>query len=208
MSEVADRYRRRANAFEATIIGTPPDRWTSPSPCEGWRACDVVAHVVQYSALVLHGGPSGPTTTAADGFDPTAAFRATRADVERVLDDPATAPELVQEIDLAVSFDLPQHRWDLAVATGQDATIDADDLDALWDALSPQSPKWWEFMRTPGRFGPGIVVYGPEVAVRARAPRQDRLLGLLGRDPNWVPRGEGSGEKTSDSQATCEKMTP
>ena len=187
MSEIADRYRRRADAFEATIVGAGHNMWANPSPCEKWLARDVVAHVVEYTAHVLHGGTAEPTGAAAE-FDPAAAFRGTRADVERVLGDPATAPELVEELDLAVSLDLPPHRWDLAMATGQDASFDALDVEAMWAALSPQPPEWWEFMRTPGRFGPGIEVYGPEVPVPADSPLQDRLLGLLGRDPNWVPQ--------------------
>ena len=187
--EVANRYRRRADAFEATIVGTPPDRWASPSPCEKWLARDVVAHVVEYTAHVVHGGEAAPTREAPAGFDPLVTFRASRADVERVLDDPGTASEIVQEIDLAVSWDLPQHQWDLAMATGQEAIIDAGDLVALWSALSSQTPGWWEFMRTPGRFGPGIEVYGPEVSVPDDASLQDRLLGLIGRDPHWTPPG-------------------
>jgi hypothetical protein len=40
-------------------------------------------------------------------------------------------------------------------------------------------------MRTPDFFGPGIVVFGPEVPVAEDAPLQDRLLGKVGRDPAW-----------------------
>jgi uncharacterized protein (TIGR03086 family) len=187
MSEIADNYRRRADDFEATIVATPPDRWASPTPCAHWLARDVVAHVVEYTASVLHGGHARPTRPAPPGFDPLTAFRASRAEVQRALDDPATAPKLVEQIDRAVSLDLPQHRWDLAKATGQDATMNASDLNTLWVALSRQPHHWWEFMRTPGKFGPGIEVYGPEVSVPAVAPLQDRLLGLLGRDPHWTP---------------------
>ncbi len=44
-----------------------------------------------------------------------------------------------------------------------------------------------EKYRTPGAFGPGVEVYRPEVKVPQDAPLQDRLLGLIGRDPNWTP---------------------
>jgi hypothetical protein len=40
-----------------------------------------------------------------------------------------------------------------------------------------------EQFRTPGAFGEGIEVFGPEVEVSVDAPLQDRLLGLIGRQP-------------------------
>ncbi len=32
--------------FDSRVQATPTDRWSSPSPCEGWVARDVVAHAV------------------------------------------------------------------------------------------------------------------------------------------------------------------
>jgi hypothetical protein len=32
-----------------------------------------------------------------------------------------------------------------------------------------------------------VEVYGPEVKIAAEAPLQNRLLGLIGRDPDWSP---------------------
>lgn len=181
MSEIGDRYRRRADAFEALIAGVPPHRWASPSPCEGWLARDVVAHVVGYSGHELRERVGvEPTIAPSANEDPAAAFRAIRADVERVLDDPATPPDVANFIDLAVSFDLPQHWWDLAKATGQDATMDPEEVEALWKALSPMRPKFWEWQVENGH-------YAPKVPVPEDAPLQDRLLGLIGRDPEWGP---------------------
>jgi uncharacterized protein (TIGR03086 family) len=75
------------------------------------------------------------------------------------------------------------HGWDLARATGQDDTIDPAELEQLW----PMAQAIPEVMRTPGAFGPGIVVYGPVVEVPDDAPLQHRVLALLGRDPDFVP---------------------
>jgi uncharacterized protein (TIGR03086 family) len=178
-SELARTYDRRAEAFEALIVGTPLASWTSPSPCEGWLARDVVSHVVDFSAKVLgeKGFESPPRF--ADFDSPLAAFRATRDFVVRVLDGPATPPKVASFLHWSLSFDLPQHGWDLAVATGQDPAIDPDEVDLLWGSLNGD-PGNWEWQRANGW-------YGPPVAVPEDAPMQDRVLGLLGRDPHWIP---------------------
>jgi uncharacterized protein (TIGR03086 family) len=193
MSAIGDRYERRSRAFAAKIAATPTDRWTSPSPCEHWLARDVVAHIVEMHEIVLGRATdrNGSTSLAPSDFDPLTAFDGVRTRAAAVLADPTTPTELARAIDDELGIDLPQHGWDLAKATGQDPTIDAVDVAELWAAVSLFTPSQWSFMRTPGSFGPGIVVYGPEVAVPASAPLQDRLLGLLGRDPRWTPAGLG-----------------
>ena len=184
IAELAERYRRQAGAFDALIAATPPDRWTSQSPCEKWLARDIVAHVVFMHGHAVH--RDEPVDATAAGFDPGVAFRAARVEIERVLGDPATTPDEAAHIDADLTTDIVQHLWDLASATGQAVAIDADEVESLWAVLSVQSPEWWEFMRTPGKFGPGIEVYGAEVPVPRDAPLLDRLLGLLGRDPGWA----------------------
>jgi uncharacterized protein (TIGR03086 family) len=180
MTVTADEYRRRADAFERLVAATPPDRWTSPSPCAGWTASDVVAHVVDFSAHVLHeraGIDDAPRF--AEFARPLDAFRATRAVVERLLDDPTTAPEVVTYVQWSLSFDLPQHGWDLAMATDQDPTIAPEEVELIWGAGDPeQFERAFGWQRAHGW-------YGPPVAVPDDAPLQDRVLGVLGRDPHW-----------------------
>jgi uncharacterized protein (TIGR03086 family) len=130
--------------------------------------------------------------------DPLAAFRAARADVEAVLDDPELASSdcdtpngrmtVEQQIDEVISDDLVLHGWDLARATGQDDTMNAEDVERLWLITTAIPAELMEKYRTPGAFGPGIEVFGPEVKIPEDAPLQDRLLGLIGRDPGWVTR--------------------
>ena len=197
MSEVAARYRRRAEGFERTLLGVREDQWSAPSPCSEWSVRDVVAHVVAMHAVVVAAaGVELPGTPAVED-DPLGAFRTARAEVEHVLAVPALAAiesttpagtmTVEEEIDHVASEDLPQHRWDVARATGQHDAIDAEDLALLWAKARSTPPAVMEKYRTPGAFGPGIVVYGPEVPVPEDAPLQDRLLGHLGRDPGWRP---------------------
>ena len=189
MSEIADRYRRRADAFEQRVARVAPDQWSNQSPCEDWTARDVVGHVVDMHSAMLHPLDRQPRRTPSVAEDPLAAFVNARADIEAVLDDPALAAiecstpmgpaTAADHIDRVASEDLVVHGWDLARATGQDDTIDPGEVERMW----PIAQAMDERMRIPNAFGPGIVVFGPEVSVPDNAPLQDRLLGLLGRDP-------------------------
>lgn len=181
MTDAPAEYRKRADAFEALIASTTEERWTDPAPCEGWTALDVVVHVVDFAAHVLaEKADVADAPVMADFGDPLAAFRASRAVIEQLLDDPTTPPKVASHIRWSLSFDLPQHGWDLAQATGQDATIDPDELELLWGSLNGD-PANWEWQRSCGW-------YGPPVSVPEDAPLQDRVLGLIGRDPNWRPQ--------------------
>lgn len=197
VSEIAERYRRRAGIFERMVAAVAPDQWSNQSPCAEWEARDVVGHVVDMHGVMLR--PFGRELNASPSVehDPLGAFRSARADVEAVLADPELAAietdtpmgrvTVQQHIDAVASADMVIHGWDLARATGQDATIDPTEVERLW----PEAQQLGDDMRTPGAFGSGIVVYGPEVRVPVEAPLQDRLLGLLGRDPWWNgPAGE------------------
>jgi uncharacterized protein (TIGR03086 family) len=138
-----------------------------------------VAHVVDYSGQVLHDKLGlSDVPVFADFDDPADAFLATRQLVERVLDDPETSVDVANYLDLAVSIDLPQHGWDLAMATGQDATMDPKEVELLWSLLS-HDPKVWDWQRDNGW-------YAAPVSVPEDAPLQDRVLGLLGRHPDWA----------------------
>lgn len=182
MGEIAERYRRRADAFERKVAAVRTDQWGNQSPCARWTARDVVEHVVS-----LHGAMLGPVARKLEpADDPLTAFQEARAAIEDVLDDPVAAltetgapaaPMTTErQIDEVISDDLVLHGWDLARATGQDELMDPLDVERLW-ATAHAIPR--------ERTEAGAVgeVYGPEVPVPADAPLQDRLLGLLGREP-------------------------
>lgn len=69
------------------------------------------------------------------------------------------------------------HTWDLARATGQDDHLDGDYCRALYEGMEPMD----EVLRRSGQ-------YGPRVPVPQNADWQTRLLGLIGRDPQWQTR--------------------
>ena len=127
MTEISDRYRRRAAAFTERVEAVPDDRWDAQSPCEDWVARDIVQHMVDNGArfygLVGRELPAGPSV--AD--DPVGAWVSVRDAVQQGLDDPDVAEReyegqmgtgtLESGIDRFASPDLVIHTWDLARAT-------------------------------------------------------------------------------------------
>jgi uncharacterized protein (TIGR03086 family) len=183
MSEISERYGRRADAFLETVAGVPDDQWTSPSPCEEWTARDVVRHVVETQGMFLGFVGRQMEEHPSVDDDPEAAVRAVTARIRADLEDPALAGETFDgmmgtqafetAVDRFLAADLVVHRWDLAKATGQDATIPPQDLAEMQEAIK-EFPA--EAMRGPKAFG-------PEVVVADDASDQDKLVAFLGRQP-------------------------
>ncbi len=192
VADITDRYERRADHFDRLVAAVDPADWDGPSPCTEWRTRDVVGHIVDMHDVMLRPLDRAPSARPSIEDDPLGAYRSARADVAAVLADPAVAltacdtpmgrMTFAEHVDGVVSADLVLHAWDLARAAGLDDRFDPEELARMWPAMA-QIP---DEMRIPEHFGPGIVVFGPEVLVPDDAPAQDRLLGKIGRDPQWV----------------------
>ena len=87
MSTIADRYRRRADAFERKVAAVAPDQWANQSPCAEWTARDVVGHVVDMHIAMLRPLERQPRQAPPVDEDPLAAFVNARAEIEAVLDE-------------------------------------------------------------------------------------------------------------------------
>ena len=183
MTVTAERSARLAEAFEAKVAAVDAAQWAARTPCDQWDARQLVGHVVDVHGMMLRPLPTGLSDAPTVDDDPLAAFRAARADLQRVLDDPATADTeydgmfgrttVSATVDQFLGFDLVVHGWDLARATGQDETIARDEVDRVLAFIDRMGTST---MRDNG-------VSGPEVDVPADASKQDRMLGLLGRAP-------------------------
>ncbi|MDO7868065.1 TIGR03086 family metal-binding protein [Nocardioides jiangxiensis] len=176
----ADAFRRTNAAFAARVHGAAPE-WDDPAPCEGWVARDVVRHLVEWLPAFLEGGAAvrlEPVPSVDD--DPVAAWDAFAAQVQALLEDPATAERtytgppgthpLDRAIDQFFTSDLFLHTWDLARATGQDEALDPERCAAMLAGMEP----WDEALRSSGH-------YGPRVPVAADADPQTKLLAFIGR---------------------------
>jgi len=184
VSAAADEHRLVAGEFTKTVEGVPGDRWDDPAPVDGWTARDVVGHLVEWFPAFLDGStdiqlPTGPSV--AD--DPVGAWRAQTDAVQALLDDPDTAQReydfphmgrmsLEQVTDMIYTGDVFMHRWDLARATGQDETLDAEKATVMLEGMLPMD----EMLRQSGQ-------YGPRVDVPDDADPTTKLMAFVGRTP-------------------------
>jgi uncharacterized protein (TIGR03086 family) len=178
----AAEHRRIAAVFTARVEGTPPSAWDNRSPVEDWTARDVVRHLVEWFASFLESGagiklPAGPSVD----DDPVGAWATHRDAVQALLDDPATADQVLSNpntgdvpldraIDQFYTSDVFMHTWDLSRATGQDETLDPVKCAELLEGMAEHE----EAMRASGQ-------YGARVDVPDDADVQTRMLGFIGR---------------------------
>lgn len=161
MSQTLDTYRKLADEFGARVNAVADEAWDNQSPCEEWKARDVVVHVVgvgrHFVCLV-----NDTEEPAGDPGEVKGAWAALRADVEAALADPEVAAKIVEgplgpmPFELLVGrlmcVDLVVHTWDLSRATGQDEHLDQDTVGHGFEGLKPLGDK----LRSPGLFGPAL----------------------------------------------------
>ena len=179
----ADLYATRAARVGTLLPTADPDAAT---PCEGWSVRDVVEHMLstQRDFLTGHGHDVPDVSGEADLARAWATHTAAVGDLlarpgvaTQAYDGffgPTTIGETIADF---YGVDLVVHGWDVARALGRDWPIDDDEA----DAVAETARGWGPALRMDG-------ICGPEVPVAADASPQERLLGLLGRDPAWAPR--------------------
>jgi len=184
------------DVMAALVESVRDEQLTAPTPCPELTVGDLLDHI---------DGLSLAFTAAATKTPPAGGSQPPSADVARLGTDwrtrlpqrltalagawreetawhgmtQAGGLDLPADIAGAVAVDeIVVHGWDLAVATGQNFHCTPELLGAAyWFAKSSadQNPHG-----TPGLFGPPVTV--PD-----SAPLLEQLLGLTGRDPQWVP---------------------
>ncbi len=183
MSEFSDRYRKVAGRFTDRVLGVPEGAWENPAPCKGWVARDIVRHLVEWvpGFFESNAGIELPKATTVD-TNPAAAWAALCDTIQALLDDPEVALRELEmrmgrysverSIDMFVTGDVLLHTWDLARATGQDETLDPDEVHRMLQGMEPMD----ELLRQSGH-------YGPRVDVPDDADEQTRLVAFIGRRP-------------------------
>ena len=186
MTNIAELHAQALDATGRIVGGVAPDRWHAATPCAGWDARALANHLVAgnlWAAELAAGGTIEGVGSRLDGDllgdDPAAAYAESAAAAAAVFGRPGAldAPCAVSYGPVPGSvyaghrfLDVLVHGWDLAVATGQDYTLDPQLMEACQQVIEPQL----EAFRSAGALG-------PQVTVPADASAQTRFLALLGR---------------------------
>jgi uncharacterized protein (TIGR03086 family) len=180
MTDVHDSYRQVSNGFDAAVRVATPDKWGAQSPCDQWRARDVVAHVVAGHRGVIAGIRGGESKPLGVDEDPMAAWAGASRAIDEITRDPEALDKEIdgpvgkmpagQIIGRFVTMDLLVHTWDLARAVGADERLDQDSVRHAYEALKPMDA----MIRQPN-------VFGPKLEPPPGADLQTEFLYFLGR---------------------------
>jgi len=174
--DLMDLYRRGSEWCGEKVAGaTSLER---PTPCEQWNVRQLMNHMLdtqEYFAGSARGESASlpsPTPPTLLTDDPVSDFAEARAAVIEAFGQDGVLDKTGPALGIAFSDQL-LHGWDLARATGQDATMPEDLAEAAYSIIHGAFPE-------EQREG----VFKPEVQVGDDASPQERLLAFTGRSPN------------------------
>lgn len=180
--DTAERFRVVAADFTEQTRSVD---WDAQTPCEEWRARDIVGHLISWFGPALE--DVGITVDLAEDkhSDPAAAWSEFAELVQEALADENKTDTLVkrgpvpgQSLEMnAKGFFIPDvfmHTWDLARSQGRDIELDADFAEKNLGGLRSLG----EQLQARGGFGP------PQ-EVSPNASETLRLMAYVGRDPNF-----------------------
>jgi uncharacterized protein (TIGR03086 family) len=177
-----------ADEMSALITAAPDELLGRATPCPAYRLGDLIDHVgglaLAFAAAAAKDrsrltGPPRPGDAARLGEDWRTRIPRDLSALAAAWRDPAAwtgmthvgGADLPGEVaGLAGLDELVVHAWDIARASGQKLTADPAAVEAAHGFLAAAG-------------GP----FGPAVPVPAERPLLDRVIGLAGRDPDWVP---------------------
>jgi len=190
MGDIATWHRRALEATGKVVAGIGPGQWDAATPCAEWNVRQLLNHVVSgnwWAAALAAGATIEQVGSRLDGDvlgpSPGRAYERSAEAAAAAFDAPGAL-----EAPCAVSYgpvpgtvyaghrfiDVLLHGWDLAVATGQDATLDPGLARECWEVVEPQLA----MLRGSGMFGDA-----PAAPPGAGADTVARLLIELGRAP-------------------------
>jgi uncharacterized protein (TIGR03086 family) len=186
--EISECYQRSVTTWVA-VVERATD-FDAPTPCAGWSVREVVNHLVgedRWTKPIVDGLTIADVGDRLDGdllgSDPASAAREAAAEALEAVSERLPAggvvhlsygDERLEEYLRQLTADHLIHGWDVAAATGQDRTLDADVVSDI--------AAWYADREAMYRAG-GAVADRPAGA-EGGTPEKDLLI-AFGRDPDW-----------------------
>jgi uncharacterized protein (TIGR03086 family) len=172
--ELLDLYSR-ASTWTKEKVPVAATQLDARTPCDDWDVRALLNHMLDTQRYFLgaargeDASPPSPTPPNLITDDPAADFDRTRDEMLHAFGEPGVLDKTGISLGIAFSDQL-MHGWDLARATGQDDTMPQGLPDAAYELIH-------------GRFTADERkgIFKPEVAVRADASPQEKLLAYTGR---------------------------
>jgi uncharacterized protein (TIGR03086 family) len=189
--DIQELNRRALDESNKVISGVTPQDLKRPTPCPDWTLHGLLRHMVGanhgFAAAAGGAAPDQSVWTGATlGDDPAGAYLDSAALVreafgqEGMLDRRVEVPEFgVLPASIVISMhviDLVAHGWDVARSLGAHYEPDPELAEAALTMV----------LRMPLERGPSHA-FDTLVEVPGDASAFERLLGHLGRDPEWAP---------------------
>ena len=175
--DLLDLYKQ-ASEWTLTKVKGAANKLDTTTPCDEWDVRTLMNHMLetqQYFVGAARGedaSPPGPKPPKLLGDDPAADFARARSETMKTFGEKGVIEKTGPSLGIAFSDQL-LHGWDLATATGQDATMPDGLAEAAYEMIH-------------GRFTDEQRqgVFKPEVTVGKNASAQDKLLAYTGRKPS------------------------
>jgi uncharacterized protein (TIGR03086 family) len=173
--DLLDLYGRASDWTLDKVAGTTT--MDDSTPCDDWDVRALMNHMLDTQHYFVESAqghdvsPPSPNPPELLGDDPKADFERARSTTLSTFGEPGVIEKTGPSLGIAFG-DMLLHGWDLARATGQDATMPDGLAEAAYQMIH-------------GRFTDDQRkgVFKPEVPVGPDASAQDKLLAYTGRDP-------------------------
>jgi uncharacterized protein (TIGR03086 family) len=175
--DLLDLYGRASEWTLARVAGAT-DQLDAPTPCDQWDVRSLMNHMLDTKDFFV-GRARGedvslpsPDPPELLGADPAADFEQGREETLRTFGEAGVLERTGPALGIAFCDQLI-HGWDLARATGQDATMPAGLAEAAFEIIDGRLT---DEQRQGG--------FKPEVELGADAGAQEKLLAYTGRNPS------------------------
>jgi uncharacterized protein (TIGR03086 family) len=177
--DLLDLYGR-ASEWTGTKVRGAASHLNASTTCDKWNVRTLMNHMLETQRYFVGSARGADVSLSQDppdllSDDPCADFDEVRNEVLHTFSAPGVIEKTGPALGIAFSDQL-LHGWDLAVSTGQDATMPKDLPEAAYGMIH-------------GRFTDEQRkgVFKPEVAVASDSSPQETLLAYTGRDPSMGP---------------------